>query len=288
MKEVAGAVGGALQNDLGAFRVGHGLQHAGRVRLGMRPERHFRAVEQLDGGRASHAFRARRAEHVTRVRLGEDHPVRIGDPRGAPDVVLAPHLEALHDVEQVLRRRLLVREDIDTHALCVHRAVKEARRYVCAAALLAAFQNQRSHAARLPALRFERRVDVLLGAVEHEPGQRAGLAADADVGLRKMREIGRELLARAFLDRKHVGPRLWARKNPGRRRRPGLSGSTLKSASQAGPACAQKSPSTISPLTLFARIWEELIALGKLFFVFACISPVNFPQLFLAQRTRLC
>jgi hypothetical protein len=111
VEEVADAVGGAFQDDFRIVLVRHRLQDAGRMRVGERPERHFGAVEQLDGRGAADRLGAGGADLVAGIDLVEIELLRVRSPGMGRQVRRAVVVIALDDFEQVLRRRLLVRED---------------------------------------------------------------------------------------------------------------------------------------------------------------------------------
>src|ERR1700692_943998 len=137
--------------------------------LAMRPERDLGAVEELDGGRASHPLGAGGPDLVAALERVEIKLLGVGGAGRRLEPRMAVRVEALDDLEQVLRRRLLVGEDEDAHALGVDDAMIETRRHIGRAALLAAFQDQRAHAAGLALLRVEAAVNELLRAVERPP-----------------------------------------------------------------------------------------------------------------------
>jgi hypothetical protein len=68
-------------------------------------------------------------------------------------------VEAVHHVEQVLGRRILVGENEHPQPAAVNGAVIEAAAHIGAAALLPAFQDERAHPAGRGALLFQPRVD---------------------------------------------------------------------------------------------------------------------------------
>src|ERR1700692_1443330 len=160
--------------------------------LAMRPERDLGAVEELDGGGASHPLGAGGADLVAALERVEIKLLGVGGAGRRLELRMAVRMEALDDLEQVLRRRLLVSEDEDAHALGVDGAVVEARRHIGRAALLAALEDQRPHAAGLAQLRVEAAVNELLRAVEDQPRERAALGADGEDG-GEARQVALEL-----------------------------------------------------------------------------------------------
>src|SRR5262249_51481537 len=107
VKEIADAVGGALQNDLGAGLVRDRLQHAGGVGIGMRPERDLGSMKELNGRRAPHTFGAGSADLVARVELVEVELLCVRGPCRRAFRIRAVQMEALNDFEPVLGRLTL-------------------------------------------------------------------------------------------------------------------------------------------------------------------------------------
>ena len=169
MKEIAGTVRRALQNDFGAWVVRHRLQHAGRVGVGVGPERDFGAMKQLNGGGPSDAFPPRRPDSIAAV-----EPIEIEFPcvRGSgrrPLGIWTVAVETLDHLEQVLRGLVLVGQNVDPQPLVAAGAVVIAPADVGRAPLLPALEDQRADAAEACELGFDLFVNILLRPVEDEP-----------------------------------------------------------------------------------------------------------------------
>jgi hypothetical protein len=82
-------------------------------------------------------------------------------------------METRNDLEQVLRRLLLMRQDEHALAAVAARAVIETAGDVSRAALLAALEDQRADLADIRALRLELLMDKALRAIERKRRDRA-------------------------------------------------------------------------------------------------------------------
>ena len=178
MEEVADAVGRGLEDDLGPVLLGNRLQHAGSVALRIRPERDLRAVEQLDRARPPHALCACRADLVAAVQFVEEQLLRVRRARRRPNVDRAVLVIAVHHLEQVLRCRVLVRQDERANPASPRRAVVEPAAHVGAAPLLPPLEDQRPNPSRPRPLLLQALVDVLLRPVEEQRLLSAILCAD--------------------------------------------------------------------------------------------------------------
>src|SRR3546814_7131647 len=77
MEQVANAIGRAFKDDFGPLGIRNRLQHTGRVGIGMGPEGHLRAVEELNGAGPPNPLRSRCADLVAAVQLVEEQLLRI-------------------------------------------------------------------------------------------------------------------------------------------------------------------------------------------------------------------
>ncbi len=99
-----------------------------------------------------------------------------------------------HHLEQVLRCRVLMREDEGSQAPAVRDAVIVTPLYIGRAALLPTFQDQRTDLPGRRLLRFQLRVNVKLGAIQDQRLDPAGLRPD----LQAFRRVVREIIAKSF------------------------------------------------------------------------------------------
>ena len=84
------------------------------MRLGMRPERNFGAVKQLQRGGAPDTFRAGGSDPIAGIELVEIEFLGIRSTGRGPHIVATALVVTFDHFEQILRRLILVRENEDT------------------------------------------------------------------------------------------------------------------------------------------------------------------------------
>jgi hypothetical protein len=109
-------------------------------------------------------------------------------------------MKPLHHIEQVLCRRILVRQDENPQPTRMRDAMIEPPPDVCGRSLLTTLQDLSPDAARIPPLSLKPRVDKPLRPVEQEGKRRSALGPYLQTPRRVVFEIVLEALAdRPFL-----------------------------------------------------------------------------------------
>ncbi len=191
LEELAvGAVGGALDDDLGAGQVRHRLHHAGEVRRSVLPERRLRAVQQLDGLGAADGHRACRANGISAVQPVELQLTRIASSRRGFDRRGTVIMEALDHAEQIVGGVLFVGQDEGVRPPQVRHLPIETRLDVGREPLLSRLEHQGAHLA--PGTRplgLQLFVQMPLSSVQDERVDLSGLGPDSEAPFRVVREV---------------------------------------------------------------------------------------------------
>ena len=170
------------------------------MRFGIRPERDFGAVKQLQRGGAPDTFGAGGSDPIAGIELVEIEFLGIRRTGGGPHVIAAALVIALDHFEQILCRLILMRENEDTQADVAAGTMIEAGTDIGRTSLLAPLENQCPHFASRGPLRFKSLVDIGLGPIEDQRLDRASLGPDLEVLRRKEFQafIATDLLFPAF------------------------------------------------------------------------------------------
>src|SRR5262245_23006992 len=149
------------------------------MRFRKRPECHLRAMEKLQGRRAADAARAGSANPIATVKPIERQFPRVVCSRRRLDETMV--MEARDDLEQVLGRLLLMRENEHALAAIAARTVIETAGDIGRTSLLTPLEDERTDFTDTRVLCLKLLMNEPLGAIQHEWRDRTRFGADTQM-----------------------------------------------------------------------------------------------------------
>src|SRR5688572_26931773 len=175
MEVVTAPVRRALKPNFGVRQIGNRLHDARGMGLCKRPVSHLRAVEVLDRLRSTNRPGPRRRDPIPAVQLVEGQFLRICSASRWPHQIRTVFVITLRHAEQVVSRRLLMREDEGLLAVAMAGLPVKPTFDVGRASLLTPLKHNRSYPAGLPVRLLSLLMNRPLSGLEVEGNNLPGL-----------------------------------------------------------------------------------------------------------------